>query len=456
MTSITLTSTSVDPDGSIAGIAWDTDNDGAFDDGTTAKVTKSFLTTGNQTVRMQVTDNDGGQAIGSQTIMIGNRPPTASFDFRPAAPLAGQLVTFFSTSDDPDKNIESVVWDLDGDGSYETSGSTASRTFSAGSFNVSMRVTDTGDSFAAVTQTIVVGVPAPAPKGEANRLRALTPFPIVRMAGRIGKRGTKFRVLTVDVPARLDGHGALLGQGLSVLEEHAGCRCYAQDADPQAREPHAEERLIDQDLRHEGRHDRQVHEHQDPWRQATQARRPVPDARQHEADTVPVLEFLRQYTLREYTAVMVVALLGAAGVVFMLSAAGAGPGERRDPRAQARDLQVTLRSPPCARSRPRRRLPPAGRRQRERILAEQRRIRAMRAERAAHRAAAAAAPVRGPPAGPSCAAHHAPRRPPRSGSSTPRPARHRGPSPRRCPSRARRSRVPPAAVAGASTTPAEP
>ena len=109
-------------------------------------------------------------------------------------------MTFFSTSDDPDKNIERVDWDLDGDGAYEASGSTASRTFSAGSFNVSMRVTDTGDSFAIVTQTIVVGVPAPAPKGETNRLRALTPFPIVRMAGRIGKRGTKLRVLTVDVP----------------------------------------------------------------------------------------------------------------------------------------------------------------------------------------------------------------------------------------------------------------
>ena len=103
---VTLTSTSIDPDGSISAIAWDTDNDGAFDDGTTAKVTKTFLTSGNQTVRLRVTDNDGGQAIGSQTIVIGNRPPTAAFDYRPAAPLAGQLVTLFSTSDDPDKNIE--------------------------------------------------------------------------------------------------------------------------------------------------------------------------------------------------------------------------------------------------------------------------------------------------------------------------------------------------------------
>jgi PKD repeat protein len=197
---VTLTSTSIDPDGSISAIAWDTDNDGAFDDGTTAKVTKTFLTSGNQTVRLRVTDNDGGQAIGSQTIVIGNRPPAAAFDYRPAAPVAGQLVTLFSTSDDPDKNIETVDWDLNGDGAFETSGSSAGREFPAGSFNVSMRVTDTEGSFAIVTKTIVVGVPAPAPRSDGNRLRALNPFPIVRMSGRIGRRGTNFRVLTVDAP----------------------------------------------------------------------------------------------------------------------------------------------------------------------------------------------------------------------------------------------------------------
>ncbi len=197
---VTLSSTSTDPDGSITGVEWDTDNDGTFDDGTAAKVTKTFPTSGNQTVRIRVTDDDGGQAIGSQTIVIGNRPPTASFDFRPAAPVAGQLVTFFSTADDPDKNIERVDWDLDGDGTYDASGSSASRAFTVGSFNVSMRVTDTADSFAIVTNTIVVSAPAPAPKGDANRLRALSPFPIVRMAGRIGRRATSFRVLTVDAP----------------------------------------------------------------------------------------------------------------------------------------------------------------------------------------------------------------------------------------------------------------
>jgi PKD repeat protein len=197
---VNLSSTSLDPDGSITAFAWDTDNDGAFDDGTTAKVTKTFLTSGNQTVRLRVTDNDGGQSIGSQTIVIGNRPPAASFDYRPAAPVAGQLVTMFSTASDPDANIESIDWDLDGDGAFEVSGSSAGRDFPAGSFNVSMRVTDTQGSFAIVTQTIVVSAPAPAPKSDTTRLRALTPFPIVRLAGRIGKRGTSFRVMTVDAP----------------------------------------------------------------------------------------------------------------------------------------------------------------------------------------------------------------------------------------------------------------
>ncbi len=197
---VTMTSTSLDPDGSVTKVEWDTDNDGAFDDGVGQKVTKTFLTSGNQTVRLRVTDDDGGQSIGSQTIVVGNRPPTASFDFRPAAPVAGQLVTMFSTSDDPDKNIESTDWDLDGDGSFEASGSSVGKAFPAGSFNVSMRVTDTEGSFAIVTQTIAVAAPAPAPRGETNRLRALTPFPIVRMAGRIGSRGTRLRVLTVDAP----------------------------------------------------------------------------------------------------------------------------------------------------------------------------------------------------------------------------------------------------------------
>jgi PKD repeat protein len=202
---VTMTSTSTDLDGTISQIEWDTDNDGAFDDGTGISASRTFTTSGNKTVRLRATDNDGAQTIGSQTIVVGNRAPVASFDYRPGVPIAEQQVTFFSTSDDPDKNIERVDWDLDGDGSFETAGSSVARSFSAGSFNVSMRVTDTEGSFSIATQTIVVSAPPPATQApqissEGPQLRLLNPFPIVRIAGRIGRAGTRFRVLSVNAP----------------------------------------------------------------------------------------------------------------------------------------------------------------------------------------------------------------------------------------------------------------
>jgi hypothetical protein len=178
-----------------------------------------FTTSGNKTVRMRTTDNDGAQQVGSQTIVIGNRPPVASFDFRPGTPIAEQQVTFFSTSDDPDKNVERVDWDLDGDGSFETAGNSAGRAFPAGSFNVSVRVTDTQGAFAIATQTIVVSAPPPATQApqissQGPQLRLLNPFPIVRIAGRIGRSGTRFRVLSVNAP-----------QGATVTVRCAGRGC---------------------------------------------------------------------------------------------------------------------------------------------------------------------------------------------------------------------------------------
>jgi hypothetical protein len=104
---------------------------------------------------------------------------------------------------------------------------------------------------------------------------------------------------------------------------------------------------------------------------------------------VPVLEFLRQYTLREYTAVLAVALMGGAGLVFMLNAAGTGSAgsetlalkretARSAPTGSVRSVEAEALA--------------AARRAKERaqILAERRRIRAMRARRAARRAAVAA------------------------------------------------------------------
>jgi len=99
-----------------------------------------------------------------------------------------------------------------------------------------------------------------------------------------------------------------------------------------------------------------------------------------------LLELLRQYTLREYAAVTAFAMLGAIGLVFMLSSASGGTASSESvllkrqtaqsaPRTSARYVEAEL----------------SVQERRAARLARQRKIRAARNARAAHRAAVAAA-----------------------------------------------------------------
>ena len=113
---IALTSTASDPDGSIASYAWDYDNDGTVDS-TSANPTARFTTPGNHTVKLTVTDNLGAPVVVLHTIPVG-QPPTASFTISPAAPTAGNPVTFTATSTDANGFITANNWDLDGNGTF--------------------------------------------------------------------------------------------------------------------------------------------------------------------------------------------------------------------------------------------------------------------------------------------------------------------------------------------------
>ena len=123
---------------------------------------------------------------------------------------------------------------------------------------------------------------------------------------------------------------------------------------------------------------------------------------------MPVLEFLRQYTLREYTAVLVVALIGAAGVVFMLNAASGGTASSTGDillkrQTAARTAPASVRSAEAEQA-----AAAAARAKRARLLAERRRIREQRAQRAARRAALLAeARARNAAAPPDGGAQHA-------------------------------------------------
>jgi PKD repeat protein len=201
---VTFLSHSRDPDGQIARQLWDLDGDGNFDDATGPTAARSFDTPGPHTVRLRVVDDAGERDQAALSVPVGDRPPAASFTHLPSAPGAGEPVSFFSTSTDPDGPISGQAWDLDNDGTFDdATGPAAVRSFaSPGTYTVSLRVTD-GDGVSTVaTQAIAIGSISST---FARGLRLISPFPVVRLSGTITRKGTRLRRLAVSLPG-----GALL------------------------------------------------------------------------------------------------------------------------------------------------------------------------------------------------------------------------------------------------------
>jgi len=210
---VTFTAAANPADGiTVKSYDWDLNGDGTVDkQGQTA--TWSYPVPGPVSVRLDVQGNGAhrGQAVHVLLVQPAQsgggpvpRPPVASFTVAPAAPVVHQPVLFTSTSSDPDGTLTEQVWDLNGDGNYDNGGGvTALRAFAgAGSFVVGLRVTDDAGLVSFDSQTVTVAAP-PATAGaeERSELRLLSPFPVVRIAGRITRRGTRVRLVRVKAPA---------------------------------------------------------------------------------------------------------------------------------------------------------------------------------------------------------------------------------------------------------------
>jgi plastocyanin len=101
----------------------------------------------------------------SGTITVSNPGvPVATFTMAPSPATVGDVVQFDGmNSTDPDGIILAWDWDLDGNGSFEATGATPTRRYTAaGSTQVTLRVTDNLGSADTETQTLVVA-PAPVP-----------------------------------------------------------------------------------------------------------------------------------------------------------------------------------------------------------------------------------------------------------------------------------------------------
>lgn len=190
---------------------WDLNGDGSIDKHGKA-ATWSYPAPGSVSVRLSVKGNGSHRGEVVHTVLvrasgggggIAPKPPIASFTITPAVPVADQPVLFTSASSDPDGTVTEQVWDLNGDGNYDNGGGvTAQRTFAAaGQYVIGLRVTDDAGLVSFDSQTVTVEPAAGSHvTTQKSGPRLLSPFPVVRVAGRITKRGTRVRVMRVSAP----------------------------------------------------------------------------------------------------------------------------------------------------------------------------------------------------------------------------------------------------------------
>jgi hypothetical protein len=190
-----ITTFTAGPDG--PDYSWDLDGDGVFGDRIGSPATWAYRTPGLVTIAVRV--GDGPPT--TQTIAVNG--PSAAFVSFPANPVAGQQMNFVYSQGG--EEVGDIEWDLNGDLVFgDAVGPVATTTFPVpGTYAVSLRVSnlDTPPARSTSTQLITVAAPpAPVKVSTAAQLRLMTPFPIVRIAGKVDRKGARIKHLSVRAP----------------------------------------------------------------------------------------------------------------------------------------------------------------------------------------------------------------------------------------------------------------
>src|SRR5262249_13231215 len=136
-------SASTDPDGRIVRYAWDLDGNGLWGDGG-AKHSITLSTPGDYIVGLRVYDDDGNMTETHAAVHVSDVPPPV-VRATSAAPgvVPGQRLTGRADTTGSAARIVRVQWDMNGDGTFETSGTSAGATFATpGPATVTAKVTD--------------------------------------------------------------------------------------------------------------------------------------------------------------------------------------------------------------------------------------------------------------------------------------------------------------------------
>jgi PKD repeat protein/flagellar basal body-associated protein FliL len=166
-------SESADPDGEIVEYEWDLDGDGSYDDAEGVETEYTYDKYGSYTVKLRVTDSNGESDIMEQEIVVDDGDlPTATIDYTPEENdrlYAGQEYLFKATeASSPNGSVEKYEWDF-GDGSNITKNRTAEHSYkNAGSYTVTLTLTDEDDEVGTVTAEMTVVVEDSAPIAKIN------------------------------------------------------------------------------------------------------------------------------------------------------------------------------------------------------------------------------------------------------------------------------------------------
>ncbi|MDH3974847.1 MAG: PKD domain-containing protein [Deltaproteobacteria bacterium] len=158
---------STDPDGIVSSYAWD------FGDGSTGMgptPSHSYQAEGTYNVTLTVTDDGGltGSAVTTATIGAAiNEPPIANAN-GPYGGTVGLPLTFDSAgSHDPDGTLVAYDWNF-GDGTTGTGPNPTHTYTTAGTYNVSLTVTDNNGAMDSSATTAIIGLGNQAPIANAN------------------------------------------------------------------------------------------------------------------------------------------------------------------------------------------------------------------------------------------------------------------------------------------------
>jgi len=151
----TFTDSSTDSDGTIASRNWN------FGDGGTSTATnptRTYASAGTYTVTLTVTDNAGATNTKTGTVTVssgpGNVAPVANF----TSSTSGLTATFTDSSTDSDGTIASRSWNF-GDGGTSTATNPTRTYAAAGTYSVSLTVTDNAGASNTKTASVTVSAP---------------------------------------------------------------------------------------------------------------------------------------------------------------------------------------------------------------------------------------------------------------------------------------------------------